>query len=69
MVPDEIGFLAFVVGVFTLFGGVLGFASWEETRDRRKREKERRQICVDVKDSRRITHDYRASASAAVSTD
>ena len=42
MVPDEPGILLFVLGVFTLFGGVLGFASWEETRDRRKREKGRR---------------------------
>jgi len=30
-------FLVLVLGGFTLFGGVLGFASWEETRSRRAR--------------------------------
>ena len=33
---SDIAFLVFVVGVFAVFGGVLGWASFEETRARRK---------------------------------
>jgi hypothetical protein len=33
----DIVFLGAIVGAFALFGGVLGFASWEETRTRRRR--------------------------------
>jgi len=34
----EILFLALVVGALSLFAGVIGFASWEETRSRRHRQ-------------------------------
>lgn len=30
-------FVALVIGAFTLLGGVLGFASWEDSRNRRQR--------------------------------
>lgn len=30
-------FLVLVIGSLSLFAGVLGFASWEEGRDRRRR--------------------------------
>jgi hypothetical protein len=39
MHSSDIAFLIFVVGVFTVFGGVLGWASFEETRARRKASK------------------------------
>lgn len=39
MAIEDITLLAFIVGVFVLFGGVLGFASWEETRQRRRAAK------------------------------
>ena len=39
MYGSDIAFLIFVVGVFTVFGGVLGWASFEETRTRRKARK------------------------------
>jgi hypothetical protein len=29
---SDIIFLSLIVGAFTLFGGALGFASWEESR-------------------------------------
>jgi len=32
----DIAFLALVVGALTLFGGVLGWASWQDTRARRR---------------------------------
>lgn len=39
MAVHDILLLSFFVGVFVLFGGVLGFASWEESCARRKAEK------------------------------
>jgi hypothetical protein len=30
-------FLAVAIGALTLFGGVLGFASWEDSRNSRRR--------------------------------
>ena len=36
----EVGFLVFIVSAFSLFGGVLGWASWEETRLARRKQKE-----------------------------
>ena len=39
MTPEGMGFVALVIGALTLFGCVLGFASWEETRARRRKEK------------------------------
>jgi len=39
MSAGEIGFLALAIGAITLFGGVLGWASWMESRaNRRKRQ-------------------------------
>ena len=35
----ELAFLGLVVAALTLFGGVLGWASWEETRASRKKER------------------------------
>ena len=32
MTTNEIAFLALVIGAFTLFGGVLGWATWQEAR-------------------------------------
>jgi hypothetical protein len=40
MALQDMLILGGVIGAFTLFGGVLGFASWEETRDRRRRERQ-----------------------------
>lgn len=36
MALNDIAILALAVGTFTLFGGVLGWASWEESRNNRK---------------------------------
>jgi hypothetical protein len=36
---SDIAFLVFIVGVFATFGGVLGWASFEESRTRRKTRK------------------------------
>jgi len=36
MSTNEIAFLVLVVGCFTLFGGVLGWASWMESRSVKK---------------------------------
>jgi hypothetical protein len=36
MAVQDIVFLVFVVSAFSLFGGVLGFASWSESRRTRK---------------------------------
>lgn len=36
----DIILLSGIIGAFTLFGGVLGFASWEETRNWRRRERQ-----------------------------
>ncbi len=33
MTAMEMGFLALIVGALTLFGGVLGWASWTESRN------------------------------------
>ncbi len=32
MTASDIGILVFFAGVFALFGGVLGWASWDESR-------------------------------------
>lgn len=32
-------FLVVVIGALSLFGGVLGFASWEDTRNSRRKSK------------------------------
>jgi hypothetical protein len=37
MTSGEIFFLALVIGALSLFGGVLGFASWEDTRNSRRK--------------------------------
>ena len=37
MSGGEMAFLGMVVGALTLFGGVLAWASWEETRASRKK--------------------------------
>jgi hypothetical protein len=39
MPSQDVLFLSLVVGTFVLFGGALGFASWQETRERRRRER------------------------------
>ncbi len=39
MTTNDIAFVAFVVSALTLFGGVLGWASWEEGRNNRKRNR------------------------------
>ena len=39
MTTGEIGMLALIVGALTLFGGVLGWASWQESRQRRKAQR------------------------------
>jgi hypothetical protein len=39
MQPGELAFLILVIAALALFGGVLGFASWEETRDRKRKLK------------------------------
>ena len=39
MLTPQFAILALVIGAFSIFGGVLGFASWEETRTRRHRER------------------------------
>lgn len=36
MSTSELAFLILVIGAFALLGGVLGFASWEESRTRRR---------------------------------
>lgn len=36
MTNAEIGMLALIVGALALFGGALAWASWEETRQRRR---------------------------------
>lgn len=33
MTTMELGYLALIVGAFTLFGGVLAWSSWMESRD------------------------------------
>jgi hypothetical protein len=38
MSTSEIAFLCLVVGALTLFGGVLAWASWDESRARRRAE-------------------------------
>ena len=38
MTANDIAFLTLVVGALTLFGGVLGWASWDESRNNRKRK-------------------------------
>lgn len=37
MQSSDIAFLVLVVGALALFGGALGFASFEETRTRRRK--------------------------------
>ena len=39
MASNELAFLVLVVVAFTIFGGVLGFASWQETRASRRSPK------------------------------
>jgi hypothetical protein len=39
MPTTDIAFLALVVGALTLFGGVLGWASWDESRRARRNRK------------------------------
>lgn len=39
MQSSEIALLILIVGAFTLFGGVLGFASFEESRARWRKKK------------------------------
>lgn len=39
MTTGEIGMLTLIIGALTLFGGVLGWASWQEARQRRKTQK------------------------------
>lgn len=39
MTTGELGMLILIVGALTLFGGVLAWASWQETRDRRRADK------------------------------
>jgi hypothetical protein len=36
MPVTDIAFLALIVGAFTFFGGVLGWASWKETQNQRR---------------------------------
>ena len=36
MTTNSIAFLALVIGAFALFGGVLGWATWQESRIARK---------------------------------
>lgn len=38
MTTNDIAILALAVGAFTLFGSVLGWATWEEGRNNRKRK-------------------------------
>lgn len=38
MPASSIAFVVFVVSALTLFGGVLGWASWEESHAKRKRQ-------------------------------
>jgi len=38
MAIHEVQFLVLVIGALSMFGGVLGFASWEEARSRRRRQ-------------------------------
>ncbi len=38
MAGPGIGLLIFFVGVFAVFGGVLGWASWEETKTSRRKQ-------------------------------
>ena len=37
MQASDIAFLVFIVGVFAVFGGVLGWASFEKSQTRRRR--------------------------------
>lgn len=39
MTTGEIGMLTLIIGALTLFGSVLAWASWQETRQRRRAEK------------------------------
>lgn len=39
MEPQGIVFLGVVIATFSLFGGVLGWASWQETRERKAKER------------------------------
>lgn len=41
MTSGEMEFLALVIGAFVLFGGVMGWASWDESRRARKARKHR----------------------------
>ena len=38
MATTEIAYLAMVIGALVLFGGVLGWASWQETRQRMRKD-------------------------------
>jgi hypothetical protein len=38
MISGGTMFLMLVIGALTLFGAVLGFASWEDTRNSRRRD-------------------------------
>ena len=38
MIRSEVPYLVMVIGAFTLFGCVLGWASWEESRIARKKK-------------------------------
>ena len=38
MTASSIGLLVFFVSVFAIFGGVLGWASWDETRTARRKK-------------------------------
>ena len=42
MTAMELGYLALIVGAFTLFGGALAWASWTESRDASRAAKKNR---------------------------
>jgi hypothetical protein len=44
MTGSDIGFVVLVVAALTIFGGVLGWASWPETRAWKEKEKHRKGI-------------------------
>lgn len=37
---SDLGMLVLIVGALAMFAGVLGWASWEETRARRRNERQ-----------------------------
>jgi hypothetical protein len=44
MSPGGLGFVVLVISALCLFGCVLGYASWEETRARKRAQKSRARV-------------------------